>query len=94
MQGTCSFQIATLKAPNVLSRVEEPTYIRVESYSPFQADGTRGCVSQCGIAIYIKKYFLKAKEEYENSNISPYKNIPNFQKIPLKETKILQDITM
>jgi len=35
---------------------------------------TRG-VSHCGLAIYIKKY-LKAKEEYyENSNISPCKNI-------------------
>jgi hypothetical protein len=32
-------------------------------------------VSQCGlIAIFIKKY-LKAKENYENSNISPCKNI-------------------
>jgi len=32
-------------------------------------------VSHCGLAIYIKKY-LKAKEEYyENSNISPCKNI-------------------
>ncbi len=51
---------------------------------------TRG-VSHCGLAIYIKKY-LKAKEEYyENSNISPCKNI-SFKKNPLKETKILQDI--
>jgi len=30
----------------------------------------------------------------ETQIISPYKNIPNFQKIPLKETKILQHITM
>jgi len=35
---------------------------------------TRG-VSQCSLAIYIKKY-LKAKEEcFGNSNISPCKNI-------------------
>jgi hypothetical protein len=51
---------------------------------------TRG-VSHYGLAIYIKKY-LKAKEElYGDSNISPCKNII-FQKNPLKETKILQDI--
>jgi hypothetical protein len=37
-------------------------------------EGTRG-VPHCGLAIYIKKY-VKAKEElYENSNISPSKNI-------------------
>jgi hypothetical protein len=34
---------------------------------------TRG-VSHCGLAVYIKKY-LKAKKVYENSNISPCKNI-------------------
>jgi hypothetical protein len=50
-------------------------------------------VSHCDLAICIKKY-LKAKEELWklNSNISPCKNIPNLQKNPLKETKILQDI--
>jgi hypothetical protein len=31
-------------------------------------------VSDCGVAIYIKKY-LKAKINYENSNTSPCKNI-------------------
>jgi len=31
-------------------------------------------VSHCGLAIYVKKY-LKAKEEYGNSDISPCKNI-------------------
>jgi hypothetical protein len=40
---------------------------------------TKG-VSHCGLAIYIKRY-LNAKEElYENSNISPCKNII-FQKL-------------
>jgi hypothetical protein len=39
-----------------------------------QLNGTRG-VSHCGLAIYITKY-LKAKSElYEDSNISPCKNI-------------------
>ncbi len=50
---------------------------------------TRG-VSDCGLAIHIEKY-LKAKEDYGNSNISPCKNVIK-SKNPLKETKILQDI--
>jgi hypothetical protein len=32
-------------------------------------------VSQCDLAIYIKKNLKEGKEEYENSNISPCKNI-------------------
>jgi hypothetical protein len=46
----------------------------------------------CGLAIYIKRYLKKAKEEL---NISPCKkNINNLQKKknPLKEIKILQAI--
>jgi hypothetical protein len=39
----------------------------------------------------MKKY-LKAKEEYGNSNNSPCKNII-FRKNLLKETELLQDIT-
>jgi hypothetical protein len=35
---------------------------------------------------------LKKKKNYGNSNISPCKNII-FRKNPIKETKILQDIT-
>jgi hypothetical protein len=35
---------------------------------------------------------LKKKKNYGNSNISPCKNII-FRKSPIKETKILQDIT-
>jgi hypothetical protein len=36
---------------------------------------TRG-VSHCGLAIYIKKVcILRQKKNYENSNISPCKNI-------------------
>jgi hypothetical protein len=36
------------------------------------------------------KNILRQKKNYENSNISPCKNI--IKKNPLKETKILQDI--
>jgi hypothetical protein len=32
-------------------------------------------VSCCGLAIYIKKYLQANKKHYENSNISPCKNI-------------------
>jgi hypothetical protein len=51
---------------------------------------TRG-VSHCGLAIYIKRGILRQKKNYGNSNISPCKNII-FQKTPLKESKIFQDI--
>jgi len=51
---------------------------------------TRGGVSHCGLAIYIKRV-LRQKKNYGNSNISPCKNII-FKKNPLKETKILPDI--
>jgi hypothetical protein len=47
-------------------------------------------VSHCGLAIYIKKYFM-AKEElwkFKYFNMQKY----NLQNNPLKETKILQDI--
>jgi hypothetical protein len=48
-------------------------------------------VSQCGLAIDIKKYLKKAKEELWKLK---YFTMPkyNLQKKPLKETKILQDI--
>ncbi len=47
---------------------------------------TRGCV------IYIKS-ILRQKKNDGNSNSSPCKNTPNLRKrIPLKGTKILQDI--
>jgi hypothetical protein len=42
-------------------------------------------VSHCGLSIYIKK-ILGKKKNYENSNISPCKNII-FKKNPPKETK-------
>jgi hypothetical protein len=42
---------------------------------------------------FKSKSTLSQKKNYENSNISPCKNILIFQKKnPLKETKILQDI--
>jgi hypothetical protein len=40
---------------------------------------------------FTLKSILKKKKNYENSNISPRKNII-FKKNPLKETKIFQDI--
>jgi hypothetical protein len=55
----------------------------------FGHQSTRG-VSQCGLAIYIKKY-LKAKEELRKLKYFTMKKY-NLQKNPLKETKILQDI--
>ncbi len=51
-----------------------------------------GCVTR-GVALpFTLKSILRQKKNYGNSNISPCKNIPNLQKNPLKETKILQDI--
>jgi hypothetical protein len=47
-------------------------------------------VSQCDLAIYIKKY-LKAKEELWKLKFFTMKKY-NLQKTPLKETKILQAI--
>jgi hypothetical protein len=45
-------------------------------------------VSQCGLAIYIKRY-LRPKKNYENNfTIQKY----SLQNSPLKVTKILQDI--
>jgi hypothetical protein len=52
---------------------------------------TRG-ESHCGLAIYIKTYF-KAKEElWKLKYFTMQKLHLIFQKNPLKETKILQDI--
>jgi hypothetical protein len=49
-------------------------------------------VSQYGFAIYIKMY-LKAKGRIKKTQTFHHaKNIPNLQKHPQKETKILQDI--
>jgi hypothetical protein len=47
-------------------------------------------VSHYGLAIYIKKY-LKAKEELWKLKYFTMQKY-NLPKIPLKETKILQDI--
>ncbi len=48
-----------------------------------------GVCDTCGLAIYIKKYLMQ-KKNYENSNISPCKNI--IFKNPLKEIENLQGI--
>jgi hypothetical protein len=47
---------------------------------------TTRSASNCGLAIYIKKYLKAKRKNYENSNISPCKKY-NLQKSPLKETK-------
>jgi hypothetical protein len=49
-------------------------------------------LSHCDVAIYIKKY-LKAKEELWKLKYFTMKKY-NLQNNPLKETKILQDITI
>jgi hypothetical protein len=52
---------------------------------------TKGCVTHCGLAIYIKKH-LKAKEELWKLKYFTMQKY-NLQKYPLdNETKILQDI--
>ncbi len=47
---------------------------------------TRG-VSHCLLVIYIKIYILRQKKNYENSNISPCKNIIFKKKILRKKPK-------
>jgi hypothetical protein len=54
-----------------------------------KCNATRG-VPHCGLAIYIKGY-LKAKEELWKLKYFTMQKY-NFQKNPLKEFKILQDI--
>jgi hypothetical protein len=49
----------------------------------------KGCVSHCGLAIYIKKY-LKSKELWQFKYFIMQKY--NLNKKPLKKTRILQDI--
>jgi hypothetical protein len=51
---------------------------------------TRGGVSHCGLAIYIKRV-LRQKEELWKFKYFTMQ-IYNLQKNPLKETKILPDI--
>jgi hypothetical protein len=51
-----------------------------------------GCVTRGAALPFTLKSILRQKKNYGNSKISPCKNIPNLQKNPLKETKILQDI--
>jgi len=53
---------------------------------------TRGYVTTLALPFTFKKYILRQKKNYGNSNISPCKNLPNLQKIPLKETKNLENI--
>jgi len=51
-----------------------------------------GCVTLCGLAIYIKKYLKAKEEELRKLKYFTMQNYSNLQKKnPLKETKILQD---
>jgi hypothetical protein len=66
------------------------SFVEARSKNP---KGKQGgvCHTDCGLAIYIKKY-LKAKEE-ELWKLKYFTMQKYFlQKNPLKETKILQDI--
>jgi len=69
MQGTCSFQIATLKAPNVFYLEWRNLHKLGLSHTLHFKQMEQGVVS-CSVALPFtwKKYFLKAKEEYGNSN--------------------------
>jgi hypothetical protein len=63
-------------------------------FDPVVGFFNKGCIHiihTVALAIHIKKSILRLKKNYRNSNISPCKNII-FNKNPLKETKILQDI--
>jgi hypothetical protein len=50
-----------------------------------------GGVPHCGLAIYVKKYLKKAKEELWKLKYFTMQKY-NLQKNPPRETKILQDI--
>jgi hypothetical protein len=57
---------------------------------PNPSNRNKGCVTHCGLAIYITKY-LNAKEElWKFKYFTTQKYNP--QKNSVKETKILQDI--
>ncbi len=47
----------------------------------------KGCVTLCGLAIYIKKSISRQKKNYENSNISPCKNTILTKKTLIKKPK-------
>jgi hypothetical protein len=71
----------------IASLVLLPDVIRVK---PVTTGNKQGGVSNCGLAIYIKKY-LKAKEELSKFKYFTMQKY-NRQGNPLRETKILQDI--
>jgi len=59
------------------------------NYAPYYKK-TQGVCHILALPFTLKS-ILRQKKNYENSNISPRKNII-FQNNPLKETKSLQDI--
>jgi len=60
------------------------------NYAPYYKKNTMG-VSHSGLAIHIKKCLKEAKEELWKLKYFTMQKY-NLQKIPLKETKFLQDI--
>jgi len=52
----------------------------------------KGCVSHCGLAIYIKNYSKANKELWKFKYFTMQKKYYLQKKNPLKETKTLQDI--
>jgi hypothetical protein len=62
------------------------------SFLPYSSKANKGVCHTLALPFTLKRMLMQ-KKNYGNSNISPYKKyIPNLQKNPLKETKILQDI--
>jgi hypothetical protein len=52
----------------------------------------QGVCHTVALPFTLESILRQKKKNYENSNISPFKNIIFQKKDPLKETKILQDI--
>jgi hypothetical protein len=70
VESYCDFHLLSSKANPLL-----PLRVMAQWYGP-STWYNKGCVTHCGLAIYIKKY-LKAKEEelWKLKYISPCKNI-------------------
>jgi hypothetical protein len=49
-------------------------------------------VPQCGLVIYIKKYLKEKGELWKLKYLFRHAKIESSKRIPLKETRILQDI--
>jgi len=83
-----------LKRPNGKNQKKNLLLPYQELLNHTLAKRTKGVVSHfCGLAIYIKKVFLRQKEElwkFKYFTMQRYKSSKKKKKNPLKETKILQ----